>query len=64
MEYVKDPAEELGWRKIIHECDEGGAKEEMTGEEMESEPMRDSELVPEPAPAAALAGAKGIKSML
>jgi hypothetical protein len=29
IEFVKDPAEELGWRKIVHEADEGGALEEM-----------------------------------
>ncbi|KAF1357814.1 trypsin-like serine protease [Lizonia empirigonia] len=28
IEYVKDKTEELGWRKIIHECDDGGAREE------------------------------------
>lgn len=28
IEYVKDKSEELGWRKIIHECDDGGAREE------------------------------------
>lgn len=29
MEYVKDGGEELGWRKIMHECDEGGARDLM-----------------------------------
>jgi hypothetical protein len=26
---VKDPTEELGWKKIVHEAEEGGAREEM-----------------------------------
>lgn len=29
IEYSKDSAEPLGWRKTIHECDEGGAREEI-----------------------------------
>lgn len=65
MEYVKDSAEPLGWRKIIHECEEGGAKEEMTGDEMEAEPIHDPDLVPEPRDAGTTSqGAKGVKSML
>ncbi|KAF2402617.1 Pro-apoptotic serine protease NMA111 [Trichodelitschia bisporula] len=28
-EFVKDPAEELGWRKVLHEADEGGSDEMM-----------------------------------
>ncbi|KAF2819600.1 Pro-apoptotic serine protease NMA111 [Ophiobolus disseminans] len=28
IEFVKDGAEELGWRKIVHEAEEGGAREE------------------------------------
>lgn len=28
IEYVKDKSEELGWKKIIHECDDGGMREE------------------------------------
>lgn len=27
VEFVRDSAENLGWKKIIHECDEGGAGE-------------------------------------
>jgi pro-apoptotic serine protease NMA111 len=27
IEYVKDAEEPLGWKKIIHECDNGGARE-------------------------------------
>jgi hypothetical protein len=29
IEYVKDDAEALGWKRIIHECEDGGAREEM-----------------------------------
>ncbi|KAK8236675.1 Peptidase, trypsin-like protein [Phyllosticta capitalensis] len=27
IEFVKDAAEELRWRRVLHECDEGGARE-------------------------------------
>jgi hypothetical protein len=38
IEYIKDAAEPLGWKKIIHECDEGGVKEPDVGlDEMEAE---------------------------
>lgn len=30
IEFVKDEAEELRWKRIVHECDEGGAKEMMS----------------------------------
>ena len=35
LEYVKDPATQLGWRKILHECDAGGAKEVAAAEAMD-----------------------------
>ncbi|KAF2203059.1 Pro-apoptotic serine protease NMA111 [Delitschia confertaspora ATCC 74209] len=39
IEYVKDPSEALGWKKLIHECDEGGVKEVVSEEvEMGDEP--------------------------
>ncbi|OJD37018.1 nuclear serine protease 2 nma111 [Diplodia corticola] len=31
IEFVKDEAEELRWKRIVHECEEGGAKEMMSG---------------------------------
>jgi len=37
IEYIKDPTEELGWKKIIHECNEGGAREEIACDEIEIE---------------------------
>ncbi|KAF2493755.1 Pro-apoptotic serine protease NMA111 [Lophium mytilinum] len=37
MEYVKDTTDELGWKKIMHECDEGGVREVMGGGETEME---------------------------
>lgn len=37
IEYSKDSAEPLGWKKIIHEYNEGGAREEMAPDEMEVE---------------------------
>jgi S1-C subfamily serine protease len=33
IEYVKDSSEPLGWKKIIHECDAGGAREGIAPEE-------------------------------
>ncbi len=36
MEYVKDTSEPLGWKKVIHECDETGAREETAPEGMET----------------------------
>ncbi|KAL6707831.1 hypothetical protein ACN47E_003731 [Coniothyrium glycines] len=48
IEYIKDSSQELGWRKIIHECDAGGAREEMGPDELEAEaveePMKASTL--------------------
>lgn len=35
IEYVKDVGEELGWKKIVHECDEGGLLE-MPPEEIDN----------------------------
>jgi hypothetical protein len=35
IEYVKDSGEPLGWKKIIHECDADGAREEMAPEDVE-----------------------------
>ena len=35
IEYVKDPSEPLGWKKTIHECDIGGAREELGPDEIE-----------------------------
>jgi hypothetical protein len=37
IEYRKDPSEELGWKKTIHECEDGGAREEMGPDELEAE---------------------------
>lgn len=37
IEYVKDAAQPLGWRKMIHECDAGGVREEMVGADAEPE---------------------------
>ncbi|KAF2735417.1 trypsin-like serine protease [Polyplosphaeria fusca] len=37
MEYVKDASAPLGWRKIIHECDETGVREETAPAEMDAE---------------------------
>ncbi|KAF2876722.1 Pro-apoptotic serine protease NMA111 [Massariosphaeria phaeospora] len=36
IEFLKDSAEPLGWKKIIHECDEGGARDEMALDEVET----------------------------
>ncbi|KAL5371593.1 hypothetical protein DPSP01_014151 [Paraphaeosphaeria sporulosa] len=35
IEYLKDSEEELGWKKIIHEADAGGAREEIAPAEVE-----------------------------
>jgi hypothetical protein len=37
IEYVRDATEPLGWRKIIHECEEGGAREEIAPDEAEAD---------------------------
>ena len=37
IEYIKDAQEVLGWKKIIHECEDGGATEEMAVDEVEVE---------------------------
>jgi hypothetical protein len=37
IEYVKDASESLGWKKIIHECDKDGAREEMGPDELEAD---------------------------
>lgn len=37
IEFLKDSEEPLGWKKIIHECEDGGAREEMTIDEAEPE---------------------------
>jgi hypothetical protein len=37
IEYLKDPEEALGWKKIIHECEDGGVKEEMAVDEVEAD---------------------------
>jgi hypothetical protein len=37
IEYVKDAQEVLGWKRIIHECEDGGAREEMAVDEVEAE---------------------------
>lgn len=37
IEFLKDPEEALGWKKIIHECEDGGAREEMAIDEAEPE---------------------------
>ena len=29
IEYVKDKSEALGWRKVIHEAEDGGAREDV-----------------------------------
>lgn len=43
IEYHKDPSEPLGWKKIIHECEDGGAREEMGTNEPEVEEGADEE---------------------
>lgn len=48
MEYVKDPSRPLGWKKIMHECEEGGAREEMAPVEAEVG-EREGSLEPEQA---------------
>ena len=35
IEYLKDVSEPLGWKKIIHECEDGGAREEIGPNELE-----------------------------
>ena len=37
IEYVKDSSEALGWKKIIHECEDGGAREEMGPNEIDAD---------------------------
>lgn len=37
IEYSKDVTEPLGWKKFVHECEEGGVKEAMAGDEMDAE---------------------------
>jgi hypothetical protein len=37
IEFRKDKEEVLGWKKIVHEYNEGGEKEGLVGEEMEVE---------------------------
>jgi hypothetical protein len=37
IEYLKDPEEVLGWKKIIHECEDGGAREEMVIDEVDAD---------------------------
>ncbi|KAF2640388.1 Pro-apoptotic serine protease NMA111 [Massarina eburnea CBS 473.64] len=44
IEYVKDASEELGWKKIIHECDAGGARDELAPDENEREMHDDEEM--------------------
>jgi pro-apoptotic serine protease NMA111 len=44
IEYVKDMAEPLRWRKIIHECDESGAREEISLDDAEAENAPNAEF--------------------
>jgi S1-C subfamily serine protease len=37
IEYIKDAAAPLGWRKIIHECEPGGVREDMVPEEADAD---------------------------
>jgi hypothetical protein len=37
IEYLKDAEEPLGWKKIIHECEANGARDEMAPDDMETE---------------------------
>jgi len=37
IEFVKDAAEELGWKKIVHEAEEHGAREEMAIDDVGAE---------------------------
>ncbi|KAF2031894.1 Pro-apoptotic serine protease NMA111 [Setomelanomma holmii] len=37
IEYLKASEEPLGWKKIIHECEDGGAREEMAVDEAEAD---------------------------
>ncbi|EMD94875.1 hypothetical protein COCC4DRAFT_176377 [Bipolaris maydis ATCC 48331] len=41
IEHIKDPSEPLGWKKIIHECDVGGAREELGPDELEADAAED-----------------------
>ena len=41
IEYHKDTSEPLGWKKIIHECEDGGAREELGPDELEVEAASD-----------------------
>jgi hypothetical protein len=41
IEYLKDAEEPLGWKKIIHECEANGAREEMGPDELEGEAVED-----------------------
>ncbi|KAF1963628.1 Pro-apoptotic serine protease NMA111 [Byssothecium circinans] len=55
IEYVKDANEELGWKKIIHECDVGGAREAVAPDEIDAEDGAGGEMPSE---------GKGVRSML
>lgn len=50
IEFRKDTSEELGWKKIIHECEAGGAREGMGLDELEDdlgeEPMKADAVQP------------------
>ena len=37
IEYVKDAAQPLGWRKVIHECDTDVAREDVVVDEAEAD---------------------------
>jgi C-terminal processing protease CtpA/Prc len=37
IEFLKDEKEELGWKKIIHECEVNGAREEMAADDVEGD---------------------------
>ncbi|PVI00092.1 Pro-apoptotic serine protease NMA111 [Periconia macrospinosa] len=62
IEYVKDSSAELGWRKIVHEAEVGGAMEELAPSEIEvdgAEAEAEGEAEEDGS-----AGGRGVRSML
>jgi hypothetical protein len=42
MEFLKDPSEDLGWKKIVHEAEKGGSDQLMGGDAVDAiEPSGD-----------------------
>lgn len=42
VELIKDASKSIGWRRIVHECDEGGETEGISEETETAEPYDDS----------------------